>query len=151
MTWEASTVALADGALTATLMNPDVETAQCTWTIDVNCEDPAFFEIATPAENGISVFGTSFCTYTLRITTDDGSTDYNVEAGSHGIGTLDVNVPYNALIEVGQLGLAFATDSFSTGGPPTVVVPTAGSFGLSAMLLLLGLAGWRILRSTNTV
>jgi hypothetical protein len=148
VTWEATHVAVADTVLTGEATNPDGETVQCTWTIDINCIDPSIVSVASVGEVGITIFGTFDCEYTVRITQHNTgqSNDYTVLIDNlvdpvlnTGTGTLNVTVPPDAWIEVGQLGFPSATDMVPT-------VPTLGEWGMIAFVGLLLLAALVFMR-----
>ncbi len=137
-TWEATHVAVADTVVTATIANPDdpAETAECTWVIDINCIDPTIVSVAPIGQTGITIGGTPDCTYTVRITDHINGTFqlYDVTVGADGLGVLNIVVPPDSWIEVGQEMLPTVTDSFRT-------VPTLGEWGLIFFVLLLMTAG----------
>jgi hypothetical protein len=143
LTWEATHVAVADTVIDAVISNPDdpAETATCSWSIDINCIDPVIYDVAPVGENGITVFGTPFCIYTLRLTSHiDGTvTLYDVEADENGYAVLNIVVPPDVWIEVGQQGIAIVTDS-------TFTVPTLGEWGLIAFITLLMAGGVYFMR-----
>jgi hypothetical protein len=135
VTWTATHVAVADATITAVITNPDGETANCTWDIDINCVDPVIVSVGPVGSVGIVISGTVDCTYTVSITDANGNvTNYDVTVGPGGTGTLNVVIPPDAIIEVGQNGLPIATDSAFT-------VPTLGEWGLIAFIALLMGAG----------
>ncbi len=146
--WSAQHTAIADTTVTAVVTNADGETTTCTWTIDINCIDPTIVSVAPVGQSGITIYGTFGCTYTVRITQHHtGEThDYDVEITNltnpplnEGTGTLNVVVPSDAWIEVGQDGFPTATDMIPT-------VPTLGEYGLMAFVLLLMGAGMVVIR-----
>jgi hypothetical protein len=151
--WSAAHVAVADTILTGTVTNSDGETSTCTWTIDINCIDPSIVSVARVGEVGITIHGTFDCEYTVRITEHSSgtSTDYDVlidvltiPSLNEGEGTLDVVVPPDSWIEVGQVGFPSATDMVPT-------VPTLGEWGLIAFIALLMGAGVLFMRKRSVV
>jgi hypothetical protein len=134
--WEASHVAVSDTVLQATATNPDGVEVMCDFVIDINCIDPLIVSVAPVGEVGITISGTPDCDYTVRITNHNtgSSTDYTVMVGPDGTGTLNVVIPPDAWIEVGQLGIPVVTDSVMT-------VPILGNWGFIAFIMLLIGAG----------
>jgi hypothetical protein len=134
--WEATHVAVADTVLQATATNPDGVEATCDFVIDINCIDPLIEYVAPVGQVGITISGTPGCDYTVRVTTHNtgSSTDYTVNVGLDGLGTLDIVIPPDAWIEVGQLGIPVVTDSVMT-------VPILGEWGFIAFIMLLVGAG----------
>jgi len=141
--WEATHVAVADTVVTAVISNPDnpADTAQCTWVIDINCIDPTIVSVAPIGQNGIVIAGTPDCTYTVRITDHINGTfqTYDVTVGQDGTGVLNIPVPPDSWIEVGQEMIPTVTDSFRT-------VPTLGEWGLIFFVILLMGAGVYFMR-----
>lgn len=149
VTWTAQHTAIADRILTATVTNPDGETTTCTYTIDINCIDPEIVSVAPVGQNGITIYGTFGCEYTVRVIQHNTgvTTDYTVEIDTLtdaqlnvGTGFLNITVPADAWIEIGQLGLPTVTDMIPT-------VPTLGEWGLIAFVLLLMATGMVLLRN----
>lgn len=137
ITWEATHVAVADVTLTAVVTDGGgaMTSAGCAWFIDISCDDPVIVSVAPVGGVGIVIGGTPDCTYTVRVTTHaSGSVvEYDVTVGPNGLGTLNIVVPADVWIEVGQQGFPQPTDSART-------VPTLSQWGLMAFcLLLLGL------------
>jgi len=130
--WEATHVAVTDTVLVATATNPDGVETTCDFVIDINCIDPLIVAVARVGEIGITISGTPDCDYTVRITNHNtgSSTDYTVTVGANGLGTLDVVIPPDAWIEVGQLGIPVVTDSIMT-------VPILGNWGFVIFIMLL--------------
>lgn len=149
--WSATHTAIADTTITAVVTNADGETTTCEWIIDINCIDPTIVSVAPVGEEGITIYGTFDCVYTVRITQHNTGevNDYDVLIDNltnvpfnEGTGTLDIVVPADAWIEVGQLGFPFATDMIPT-------VPTLGEWGLIAFITLLMGAGVVVIRRRN--
>jgi hypothetical protein len=131
--WTASHVAVADVTIPVVSTNPDGDTVNCSWPIDINCVDPVIVNVVSVGNVGITIGGTPDCTYIVRITNHNTGavTDYDVTIGADGTGTLAIVVQPDIWIEVGQNVLPFtATDS-------TFTVPTLGEWGLIAMITLL--------------
>lgn len=148
ITWEATHTAVADVTLTATATNPDGEETTCDFFVDINCIDPSIVSVASVGQIGITIFGTFGCDYTVRIVEHNTGVEntYTVNIDTlddavlqTGTGTLNVVVPADAWIEVGQLGLPVVTDMVPT-------VPTLGEWGLIAFVLLLTAAGVFMMR-----
>jgi hypothetical protein len=130
--WEATHVAVTDTTLQATATNPDGVETTCDFVIDINCIDPEIVSVARVGQIGITISGTPDCDYTVRIINHNtgSSNDYTVTVGANGLGSLEVVVPPDAWIEVGQLGIPVVTDSVMT-------VPILGNWGFAAFVLLL--------------
>lgn len=148
VTWSAQHTAIMDTTVTAVVTNADGETTTCSWIIDINCIDPTIVSVAPVGQSGITIYGTFGCTYTVRIIQHNtgASNDYDVEittltnpALNEGTGTLNVVIPPDAWIEVGQEGIPTVTDMIAT-------VPTLGEYGMMAFVLLLMGAGMYIIR-----
>jgi hypothetical protein len=151
--WSATHVAVADTIVNATVTNADGETTTCSWTIDINCIDPIILDVASVGDTGITIYGTFDCTYTVRITQHNTGQvdDYDVlidtlvvPALSEGTGYLDVVIPPDAWIEVGQQGFPSATDMVPT-------VPTLGEWGMIAFIMCLLGAGLFVMRKRSLV
>ena len=132
LVWEGTHTAVADTTLGVTVINPDGEETDCEWIIDINCIDPTIVSVAPVGDVGIVIAGTPDCEYTVRITDHHTGAvvDYVVLVGPDGTGTLNIVIPPDSWIEVGQLGFPSATDGVMT-------VPTLGEWGLIAFVLLL--------------
>ncbi len=148
VSWSAQHTAIMDTTVTAVVTNSDGETTTCSWIIDINCIDPTIVSVAPVGQSGITIYGTFGCTYTVRITQHRTgvSTDYDVVINTltnpglnEGTGTLNVVVPSDSWIEVGQDGFPTATDMIPT-------VPTLGEYGMMALVLLLMGAGVFVIR-----
>ncbi len=149
ITWEATHTAVADTTITAVVTNPDGDStsADCSWEIDINCIDPVIANVAPLGDTGITIAGTPDCTYLVRLTDHiSGSvTDYQVTIGANGEGTLNITIPPDTWIEVGQDALPFvATDMTRT-------VPTLGEWGLIAFVMLLMVSGVAFMRRKRLV
>jgi hypothetical protein len=146
VTWEATHVAVADTTVTATITNPDGETTTCSWNIEINCIDPTIASVGPVGGNGITIAGTPDCVYTIRITSHiDGTVDlYDVTVGPDGNGVLNIVIPPDVWIEVGQQGIPVVTDS-------TFTVPTLGQWGLFAFVTLLLATGVFFMRRKRLV
>ncbi len=139
VTWEATHVAVADTIISGVATNPDAMTVQCDWAIDINCIDPSIVSVAQVGDVGVTIAGTFGCTYTVRITQHNSGTssDYDVSIDTlidpllnTGTGTLNVVVPPDSWIEVGQQGFPTATAMVHT-------VPTLGIWALIGFVILL--------------
>ena len=131
--WVASHTAVADVTVPVVSTNPDGDTVNCNWPIDINCIDPVIVNVVSVGSVGITIGGTPDCTYIVRITNHNTGDvdDYLVTIGADGTGTLAIVVAPDIWIEVGQNVAPFtATDS-------TFTVPTLGEWGLIAMITLL--------------
>ena len=130
--WEASHTAVADTVLQATATNPDGVEVTCDFVIDINCIDPMIVSVAPVGQVGITISGTPDCEYTVRVTNHNtgSSPEYTVLVGPGGTGTLDIVIPPDAWIEVGQLGIPVVTDSVMT-------VPILGNLGFIVFVMLL--------------
>lgn len=99
------------------------------------CQEPAIVDVAPVGQNGITIEGTPGCTYEVTVTDSQGNTDVHpVTCNDNGLGFLNITVPADASISVGQEGAA-PSDS-------QVTVPTLGFWsllGFSALLLSAGL------------
>ena len=113
-TWTATHTVVADTMVTAVIENATGDQANCEWSIFVNCDDPTIDTVADPGDAGITIAGSDGCTYTIRVIDEAMTvTDYDQEVfGSTG--TLNIVVPPNATIQVGQQGLPSVTDAFIT-------------------------------------
>ena len=135
VTWTATHTAVADVTITAVITNPDGETANCTWDIDINCIDPVIISVAPVGGVGIVIGGTPDCAYTVKVTDPTGGfNSYDVTMGADGTGTLNIVIPADAIIEVCQLGQTTPTDAAFT-------VPTLGEWAMIAFITLLMGAG----------
>jgi len=135
VTWTATWTAVADETVTAVITNPDGETAECTWDIDINCIDPTIESVAPVGGVGITISGTPDCSYTVKVEDPTGGfNSYTVAVGPDGTGTLNIVVPADAVITVCQLGQVDATDTAFT-------VPTLGEWAMIAFVTLLMGAG----------
>jgi hypothetical protein len=140
VTWEATHVAVADTTITAVITNPNGETVNCTWTIDINCEVPQIVFIAPFGQQGITISGTPGCTYTVSVSQNGVLIDdFDILVGANGQGSDPTFVvPADVCIAVGQLGQIIVSPGCD-GGIRTV--PTMGEWALIAFAFLLMAAG----------
>ena len=113
--WTATHVVVVNTVISAVIDNGAGGQASCEWVIDTNCSDPSISDVAEPGNSGVTISGDNDCTYTVRVIDDMASmTDFNVQIFGGGMETLNVVVPANGTIQVGQFGLPVVTDSFMT-------------------------------------
>lgn len=145
ITWEATHVAVADQTVTAVITNPNGDTVNCTWTIDINCETPQIVFIAPFGQQGITISGTPGCTYTVTVSQNGVLIDnFDILVGDNGEGSDPAFVvPADVCIAVGQLGQLIVTPGCD-GGIRTV--PTMGEWALIAFAFLLMATGVYIIR-----
>ncbi|CAM2066505.1 hypothetical protein SCOR_14085 [Sulfidibacter corallicola] len=141
-TWTATHTALRDETITAVITNPDGETAECTWVIDINCAPPEMVDVSgEPGTVGtITILGTPGCTYTVTVSDLNGNVidtiDIDIPDCGEDLceGTASYLIPADAVFGVGQQGQDPAGGTIRT-------VPTLGEWGMIAFITLLMASG----------
>ena len=117
-----------------------------------SCTDPDFLTEAPAGSSHIYIVGTNGCGYTVRFTHQGGADDYLVTIGVGGVGALNITVPADTLIEVGQNVYPFvAVRAYRTPPPyvPPTPIPTLNWWGLHLLYLLIIFSGLGILRRSQ--
>jgi hypothetical protein len=155
VTWTYTHNAITDETITATITNPNGVTTStnCSWVIEVNCEDPLELSIPSPGHTGICFRGTPGCTYTIHADGPSGEFSFDVDVPD-GTPDEDGRVLYcdNTIVveadttyRVGQLGQP------APAGGGIMSVPTLGEWALIGFVLILMTAGLFFMRRRRFV